>query len=365
PGTSEQEHVVKAAAGITFSLFLTNTGKVLVKGLQDKKITHISCGQQHSIAIDEQGIIYVWGYNGYCRLGLGNQQDVLTPKVVPQFAGPQDMLMGAMIAAGPSNSVVVDRQGMYWMAGKWKNTGDGSGGQPYSNFRYMQDIMSVACFLSFMTQAEVLLRACKMKFVACGGVTHWALAPDEEDSGVMTVCWGQNAANGELGLGPDEVKSSTKPMRNVPLIGIDVFAIAPGQNTTFFLVHPNEKYSDLPRHPAELDAPDLCVVCNAEHGEDDAPLECEKCDRPYHLGCLSPPLTAVPDGEWFCPECTHNPGAPVGHDEPAPLPAVAQPKPKARSRKREEDVEDDEEDEQTSRKRKAPAKKAAASKRKK
>jgi alpha-tubulin suppressor-like RCC1 family protein len=28
-------------------------------------------------------LVYVWGYNGYCRLGLGNQQDVLTPKAVP------------------------------------------------------------------------------------------------------------------------------------------------------------------------------------------------------------------------------------------------------------------------------------------
>ena len=29
-------------------------------------------------------VVYVWGYNGYCRLGLGNQQDALIPKVVPQ-----------------------------------------------------------------------------------------------------------------------------------------------------------------------------------------------------------------------------------------------------------------------------------------
>lgn len=28
--------------------------------------------------------MYVWGYNGYCRLGLGNQVDVLKPKPVPQ-----------------------------------------------------------------------------------------------------------------------------------------------------------------------------------------------------------------------------------------------------------------------------------------
>lgn len=69
--------------------------------------------------------------------------------------------MGSDIAAGPSNSVVIDKQGMYWMAGKvrllpsvslsnkfvnvtqWKNTGDGSSGQPYSSFRYMHDIMYV------------------------------------------------------------------------------------------------------------------------------------------------------------------------------------------------------------------------------
>jgi len=32
-------------------------------------------------------------------------------------------------------------------------------------------------------------------------------------------------------------------------------------------------------------------------------LECEKCDSPYHLKCLNPPLTEVPEGEWFCPKC--------------------------------------------------------------
>ena len=73
--------------------------------------------------------------------------------------------MGSDIAAGPSNSVVIDKQGMFWMAGKvsrllvhglgstltdatqWKNTGDGSSGQPYSSFRYMQDIACVADLL--------------------------------------------------------------------------------------------------------------------------------------------------------------------------------------------------------------------------
>jgi len=109
-----------------------------------------------------------------------------------------------------------------------------------------------------------------------------------------------------------------------------VRSVTAGQNTTFFLVTPNEKYSDLPRHPVELDTPDECMVCRKDHGD---PLACDKvllsplsphpaarrrshvlaqCDKPYHYTCLTPPLAAIPDGEWFCPDCVRHPGAPVG-----------------------------------------------------
>jgi len=67
------------------------------------------------------------------------------------------------------------------------------------------------------------IMGCKIKQACSGGVTHFALAPEEEDGEIMTIAWGQNAANGELGLGPEEPKSATKPTRNQPLIGIDVF----------------------------------------------------------------------------------------------------------------------------------------------
>ncbi len=46
-----------------------------------------------------------------------------------------------------------------------------------------------------------------------------------------------------------------------------------GQNTTFFLVTPNEKYSELPRHPVELDTPEECMVCHKDDGD---PLACDK-----------------------------------------------------------------------------------------
>lgn len=56
-----------------------------------------------------------------------------------------------------------------------------------------------------------------------------------------------------------------------------------------------------------------CLVCGKHPaaGEDDVAeddnggvaLECEKCEAPYHLKCLDPPLDDVPEGEWFCVTC--------------------------------------------------------------
>ena len=78
---------------------------------------------------------------------------------------------------------------------------------------------------------------------------------------------------GELGLGPEEPKSATKPTRNVPLIGLDVIDIAAGQNTTLFLVKPSEKFADMPRHPVDLEVPETCVGCERDYGD---PLTCDK-----------------------------------------------------------------------------------------
>ena len=45
--------------------------------------------------------------------------------VLLQFAGPNEMSMGAQVIAGTTNSVVIDKQRMYWMAGKvrWPEIG--------------------------------------------------------------------------------------------------------------------------------------------------------------------------------------------------------------------------------------------------
>jgi hypothetical protein len=115
-----------------------------------------------------------------------------------------------------------------------------------------------------------------------------------------------------------------------------------------------------------------------------SPSSMSQCDKAYHHTCLTPPLAAIPDGEWFCPECVRHPGAPIGNAAAA----TYAPPPSASSRKRiarhesppeydfeqqiagngEDDDDDEEEDsyrdededeDDVGRKRKAPAKRGA------
>lgn len=45
-----------------------------------------------------------------------------------------------------------------------------------------------------------------------------------------------------------------------------------------------------------------CQLCgNAEN--DEHMLLCDSCDRGYHMFCLNPPLEAIPEGDWNCPQC--------------------------------------------------------------
>lgn len=107
-----------------------------------------------------------------------------------------------------------------------------------------------------------------------------------------------------------------------------------------------------------------------------------QCDNPYHHTCLNPPLAAIPDGEWFCPDCVRYPGAPVGGSG-APQAVSSSSRKKAAAvrairqqqyddAEEEDDDEDgdgdedgefdeDDDDDDVGRKRKAPAKRGAGS----
>ena len=81
------------------------------------------------------------------------------------------------------------------------------------------------------------------------------------------------------------------------------------------------------------------------------------------MGCLNPPIDAVPDGEWFCVNCARNPGAPIGIYPPRKAKSkVVKPKPAGKAAKK-KDIsppqapdDDNDNDEFTGGKRKAVGK---------
>ena len=48
-----------------------------------------------------------------------------------------------------------------------------------------------------------------------------------------------------------------------------------------------------------------CIVCGLDVMAG-VVLLCDSCDAEYHTKCLDPPLSAEPEGEWFCPTCVRN-----------------------------------------------------------
>lgn len=47
----------------------------------------------------------------------------------------------------------------------------------------------------------------------------------------------------------------------------------------------------------------ICMqVCHSKRDYDRI-LLCDTCNGEYHIECLTPPLTQVPTGNWFCPKC--------------------------------------------------------------
>ncbi|KAI5075180.1 hypothetical protein GOP47_0009256 [Adiantum capillus-veneris] len=46
----------------------------------------------------------------------------------------------------------------------------------------------------------------------------------------------------------------------------------------------------------------VCKICGVDK-DDDSTLLCDGCDAEYHIYCLEPPLSMIPEGNWYCPGC--------------------------------------------------------------
>ncbi|XP_048266273.1 RCC1 and BTB domain-containing protein 1 isoform X3 [Bombus terrestris] len=60
--------------------------KLLHIVLNGKKVVHISCGDSSSVAVTDNGEVYSWGHNGVGQLGIGNCTSQAEPQKVATFA---------------------------------------------------------------------------------------------------------------------------------------------------------------------------------------------------------------------------------------------------------------------------------------
>ena len=99
----------------------------------DKKIVDVSSGNCHSVALDDEGRVYVWGAGGFGRLGLNEMppKDTMVPKELLGYFKDRGNNPIKKIVCGPTCTMAIDSRSALHLWGKWKNTGDGGQGTPW------------------------------------------------------------------------------------------------------------------------------------------------------------------------------------------------------------------------------------------
>ena len=80
-------------------------------------VTAISAGGNHTVALNENGTVWAWGYNGCGRLGDGTTTDRLTPVQVLGEGGEGELTGVTAISAGGNHTVVLNENGTVWAWG--------------------------------------------------------------------------------------------------------------------------------------------------------------------------------------------------------------------------------------------------------
>lgn len=171
-----------------------------VQGLE--KITQVACGLNHTLAMDDEGRVYSWGFAGYGRLGLGQPKDQLEPMAIPLFSNEpappnpnipafaqrtQAKLRCSRIACGTTCSYAILRE-------------------PFESL-YFWGITKKAGESTTKPTLYDELQALKMRDVSVG-VSSTICVSQVDDP--MVITWGCSPTYGELGYGDKGPKSSTK-----------------------------------------------------------------------------------------------------------------------------------------------------------
>ena len=96
----------------------------LIVALNEKAVTRVACGYNHTVAVCSDGGCWTWGDGGYGRLGHRVQQDEFKPRLVEGLTGRITVPADAIVAAGQTSSFCTTVGGQLFAWGKLKPSGD-------------------------------------------------------------------------------------------------------------------------------------------------------------------------------------------------------------------------------------------------
>ncbi|KAK9743459.1 hypothetical protein RND81_03G240700 [Saponaria officinalis] len=170
-----------------------------IASLSGETIVKVSCGTNHSVAVDSIGYVYTWGFGGYGRLGHREQKDEFVPRRIDVFTRHNVLPRDAIVSAGGASSACTAAGGQLYMWGKIKNTGD--------EWMYPKPLMDLCGW--------------NLRCMDSGDMFHFVGAESS------CISWGY-AQNGELGYGANAQKSSAIPKKVDILEGMHVISVACG-----------------------------------------------------------------------------------------------------------------------------------------
>jgi len=168
------------------------------------KIVRVSCGMDHTLALTEQGRVFVWGQGSYGNLGTGTTDDRWVPTEIGMFISRPC----SMVAAATKHSMALTRTGVVY---SWGHGGNGRLGQGTR-----LDTPHILHREKGMLYAASLVPA--QAKVNPGTVMRWIAVGEAHSASIDTngyvYCWGAGSY-GRLGHGEDYDEPAPKLVRSL------------------------------------------------------------------------------------------------------------------------------------------------------
>jgi alpha-tubulin suppressor-like RCC1 family protein len=182
--------------------------------LVGKNMVAIACGLYHVLALDDQGTLYAWGYNGYGQIGNNSTTDVLTPVAIT--GGSLNAKTVVQIRCGLFHSMVLCSDGTIHMWGH-RNNGEIPGGAAGNQLAPV----NVSGYGALVGRTPVDIQT---------GISHCLVLCSDNS----VVSWGYNPS-GQVGIGNTTNPQNTPQdiTSNGSLSGRVVAQIFTGRQTSF------------------------------------------------------------------------------------------------------------------------------------